>query len=164
MIEQLIDYKGLTGPLLSLTSLIKEANNIHKHISKYIPKAKILIAGSAAYYFHYDPNNKSMVMNDIDAALITDYKTLEYLFKESAKYKHKEIRPTCRVTAVGLMDLHFDLNQYEQDLYQFNTGTDLGNTNIRVTNKEETYLFYKKINRPKDQEKLRVMEKVIYKR
>lgn len=164
-------YKPLIkGPFKSTDDAIKEAGNALRFIKLFVPTAKLFIGASLPFYVHYADKDTEILMNDIDATL--------YCNKTSSKmvYAWASSRPegtfkvltrsngkNCYIVPIGDLDLHIEHPDYSTAIL---SGLLIGlrttsETNVFIYGRYKTYDFYRKLNREKDQNKLKIMKKVL---
>ncbi len=164
----------IKGPFTNISDAIKEAGNALRFIKLFVPTAKIIIGGSLPFYVHYADKTTQIVMNDLDAAL--------YCNKTSSKmvYAWASSRPegtfkvltrsngkNCYIVPIGDLDLHIEHPDTRQNYSAaILSGILAGScrtseTDVFIYGRYKTYDFYRKLNREKDQNKLKIMKKVL---
>lgn len=157
-IEQLLKRDYLGGPIESLDMMHAVLGSLYGHVNAVIPDSAILVGGSAAFYFQFqDRAHGKIAMNDLDISLVHNRDLILELHEETKAFNQlKVIRDTCTIVPMGVGDLHIDTDTI-QTLRHFRSGTAGLNKNIRFMSRQNLVKFYQKMNRPKDQEKLRIM-------
>ena len=159
-INQLLSFTQHQGPVTSLEMLYRVLTATYNRISEIVPQSVLLVNGSAAYFHHYQQHiDSATVMNDIDITLINQKETIRELFGAACLLTNaKMVRDTCAVIPMGVVDLHLDID-YRRQITHFRSGVSSPKLPLQVRFESKPLLnaFYRGMNRPKDQEKLRIM-------
>ena len=157
-INQLLKHDHVKGPIVSMEMMDVVLSNVYRHINSIIPDSAILVSGSAAFYHHYQKHLQGEVlMNDLDISLVHNWQTVESLHEATKAFPElKVLRETCTIVPMGVADLHVDMDVV-RTLTHFRSGSKGSHPRIRFECLNNLRRFYQKMNRPKDQEKLRIM-------
>lgn len=152
----------IEGPFKSVDEAIGEASNALKFIKIFIPTAKLVIGGSVSFYKHFPKKDEDITINDIDALLICNRSSSRMVYHWAATRPagtFKLLPDGTYIVPVGDVDLHITCPS--KRMLVLNHMTECEDTEkhgVFLYNKKLTYLFYKSLNREKDQAKLARMK------
>lgn len=147
-------------PLTTLQDVELQLGLLYERIRSVIPDAAILVSGSAAFYKHFHKHiGGEFTINDLDIDLVHNEIEVQRVFDEIKSHpKVKMLRDTCAVIEMGYGDLHIDL-KHRKILQRFRSGAKSSHRLIRFDNRGNVCMFYKRLNREKDQEKIAIINR-----
>lgn len=152
----------MKGPFKSVDEAIGEAANALKFIKIFIPTAKLVIGGSVSFYNHFPEKDEDVTIQDIDALLICNRSSSRMVHHWAATRPagtFKLLPDGTYIVPIGDVDLHITCPSRRMLVLNHMAECDITEKHgVFLYNKKLTYLFYKSLNREKDQDKLKRMK------